>query len=366
MKINILLPYKEKFDENKASSVSLTVKNNLNYTEFLENINIYGQNVVTPFFKKNFIGIKCPFFSFKSKNTYLAEQMINNILKTNDKKQIIEVHNRPYLVDEINKRIKYFPISLFFHNDPKTMKGSKSISERTHLLNTCAAIFCVSKYIKRQFLDGITAHHDKIHVLYNGVNGALEKFPKKQKEVLYIGRLVEEKGVDIYVDVVKSIVSQFPEWTFGLLGSYRLGDNKNSNPYAEKVIKKFNDIGDQANFYGFKNEKFVKEKMKNASIIVIPSLWEEPFGLVAAEAMSNAMAIVASKVGGIPEIIQDNGILIHKINHSKLKYSLVELIKDKAKRKSLQIKAWKNFRLTSEKSSQNLDCFRKIILKNYF
>ena len=52
--------------------------------------------------------------------------------------------------------------------------------------------------------------------------------------------------------------------------------------------------------------------MKSASIIVIPSLWQEPFGLVAAEAMSNGICIIASKVGGIPEIIKKNGILIRK------------------------------------------------------
>ena len=59
----------------------------------------------------------------------------------------------------------------------------------------------------------------------------------------------------------------------------------------------------------------LKKKMKSASIIIIPSIWEEPFGLVAAEAMSNGACIIASKVGGIPEIIKNNGILIENINH---------------------------------------------------
>ena len=55
MKINILLPYKEKFDINQASSVSITVKNNLSYTKFLKNIRIYGQEVENPILKKNFV-----------------------------------------------------------------------------------------------------------------------------------------------------------------------------------------------------------------------------------------------------------------------------------------------------------------------
>ena len=55
--------------------------------------------------------------------------MLKFIKKDPDKKQLIEIHNRPYLVKEITKR-NGFPISLFFHNDPQEMKGSKSIKKK--------------------------------------------------------------------------------------------------------------------------------------------------------------------------------------------------------------------------------------------
>ena len=102
-------------------------------------------------------------------------------------------------------------------------------------------------------------------------------------------------------------------------------------------------IGPQAQFYGFKNQEFVEEKMKNASIVVIPSIWEEPFGLVAAEAMSNGMCIIASKVGGIPEIIKDNGILIDKINLKKLSSKIEFLIKNKKGKRKLSKKSVEKF-----------------------
>ena len=53
MKINILIPYKEKFDVNKASSVSITIRNNLFYSKFLTNIEIFGQQIDNPMFKDN-------------------------------------------------------------------------------------------------------------------------------------------------------------------------------------------------------------------------------------------------------------------------------------------------------------------------
>jgi len=170
MKINILLPQKEKFDLNKASSVSITVKNNLFYSRYFDDINVFGQDVENPIYKNNFIGIKHSFFSFKGKNSFLMKEMLKIILDCDDKKQLIEVHNRPYLINEITKKTKLFPIILFFHNDPKTMKGSKSIEERENILQKCAAVFCVSKFIKKKFLDGIKEDYKKVHVLYNGVD----------------------------------------------------------------------------------------------------------------------------------------------------------------------------------------------------
>ncbi len=365
MKINILLPYKERFDQNQASSVSITVRNNLLHSKYLNQIKIFGQNVENPLFKNNFVGLKYSILSFKSKNKFLAYEMSKMISNDTEKKQLIEIHNRPYLIDEISKYNK-LPISLFFHNDPQTMKGSKSVKDRKKIIEKCVAIFCVSEFIKKKFLEGINKYTKKIHVLYNGVEREVTNFPKKKKEVLFVGRLVPEKGVHLYVETVKSLVNKYPEWSFGLIGSFRLGANENRNLYSDKIVENFKNIGPQAQFYGFKDQVFVAEKMKNASIIVIPSIWEEPFGLVAAEAMSNGICIVASKVGGIPEIIQDNGILISDINYEKLLANIDNLIENDFMRHNYQRKAWDNFKFSSSISSARLDNFRKIIYSNWF
>ena len=364
MKINILLPFKEKFDENKASSVSITVRNNLLYSNYLNQIKVFGQNVESPFLKNNFVGLQYSILSFKSKNKFLAHEMMKIISKDLDKNQIIEIHNRPYLVEEITRRNK-FPISLFFHNDPQTMKGSKSIKERKYILEKCAAIFCVSKFIKKKFLEGINNNFQKVHVLYNGVERKLKRFPKKKKEVLFVGRLVSEKGIDLYVDVLENIANKFPDWQFDLIGSFRLGDDKNEGSFVGDIIKKFKNISNQTRFHGFKNQDFVQKKMKNASIIVIPSVWEEPYGLVAAEAMSNGIAIIASDVGGIPEIIKESGILINEINGFKLQNALERLMSNPDKIKILQKLSWNNFEHSSKNSSKKLDSYRERILSSY-
>ena len=365
MKINILLPYKEKFDKNKASSVSITVRNNLLHSNYLNQIKVFGQNVESPLFKDNFVGLKYSILSFKSKNKFLAHEMLKIISKNSDKNQLIEIHNRPYLVEAITRERKFI-VSLFFHNDPQTMKGSRSIKERENILDKCAAIFCVSEFIKKKFLEGINKNFQKVHVLYNGVERRLKRFPKKKKEVLFVGRLVPEKGVDLYVDVIENIANKFPDWQFDLIGSFRLGDDKNEGSFASKVFKKFKNISNQTRFHGFKNQDFVQEKMKSASIIVIPSIWEEPYGLVAAEAMSNGIAIITSDIGGIPEIVKESGILIESINRLKLQNELESLMSNHNKIKILQKLSWNNFEHSSKNSSEKLDNYRQRILSSYF
>ena len=364
MKINILLPYKEKFDENKASSVSITVKNNLLHSNYINEIKIFGQKVENPLFKNNFVGLEYSILSLKSRNRFLAHQMLKIITQDRDKEQLIEIHNRPYLVNQIAKE-KKFKISLFFHNNPQEMKGSRSIKERENILEKCDAVFCVSEFIKKKFLEGVNKNFQKAHVLYNGVERKLKRFPRKKKEVLFVGRLVPEKGVDLYVDTIKKIANKFPGWKFNLIGSFRLGDDKKKGSFASKVITKFKNIGNQTEFHGFKNQDFVQDKMKSASIIIIPSIWQEPYGLVVAEAMSNGIAIIASDVGGIPEIIKENGILIREINSFKLQQELERLMSNSDKVKILQNLSWNNFEHTSESSSKKLDKCREKILSNY-
>ena len=75
MKINILLPHKEKFDIYKSSAVSNTVSNNLFESNYKKNISIFGQKVDNPIAKNNFIGLEHSSFSIISRNKNLANNM---------------------------------------------------------------------------------------------------------------------------------------------------------------------------------------------------------------------------------------------------------------------------------------------------
>ena len=90
------------------------------------------------------------------------------------------------------------------------------------------------------------------------------------------------------------------------------------------------------------------------------------FWISSCRGKSNGACIIASKVGGIPEIIKDNGILIDNITLKKLSSKIDFFIKNNEIRENYQRKAWENFELSSKKSSQKLDHFREFISSNYF
>ena len=358
MHINILLPHKEKFSINSASSVSITVMNNFNHSKYKKLIRIFGQNVSKPLINENFIGIKNPTIFFKSKNKNLADKMCRIINKTQTGKKIIEIHNRPYLVNKIFKKTQNKVITLFFHNDPLSMRGSKSIIERNKLLQRVDKVICVSNFIKNKFLRDINDNHDKVTVLYNGIERQSAKFPKKKKQIIYVGRIVKEKGVHLYTKAVKEIAHKFKEWKFLIIGSYKLGD-KETSIFSKQIIQEFNNIGLNTKVLGFLSNQNVKQIMSESSLIVIPSLWDEPFGLVAAEAMSCGVGIISSNSGGLPEIIKESGILIENINEKKIVSELEKVLSSNEKLKKLQKLSWNNFELFSSKTSKELDIIRK-------
>lgn len=364
MQISIILPYKEKFDKFKSSAVSNTIINNLKHSKFKKHISIYGQDVENPMSPDNFIGVKPPLLPFISKNMYIAKIMCKKILRDKNTINIIEIHNRPYLIDYIYKIIRSGCISIFFHNNPLEMRGSKSIEERKNILDKVSFVFCVSEFVKSKFLSGISCHKNKVVVLYNGVERKLKYLPKKYKEIIFVGRLVHEKGVQLYVKAIKKLYNKFPDYKFFLIGSSHLGDDERQSNFAKKMIKEYQDIGKRAVYCGFTSNSKVQKFMKRASLITVPSVWDEPFGLVVAEAMSNGIAIITSNVGGIPEVIGKNGVVINNISETKLLKNMFEVLSNNIKMRRLQKLSWNNFSHSNVNSSKKLDIYRNKILNS--
>ena len=363
MKIDIILPFKEIFSSDKASAVSLTVKNSAEFSRYKKSITVFGQYIENPFVDLNFIGLKTNRFLHLGNNRSLLINYLKvNINKTTEKK-IIEMHNRPYLFNlAINKNIKH-PITLHFHNDPRTMKGSKTIAQRIYIAKNASAVYFVSKYIMNCFLEGIDNAYNNLHVLPNGIQRTLLKRPIKKKLVLFIGRLVKEKGCHLFVDALAEIIKDFPDWKFKIIGTPKAGQNKLNELYVKETVKKFLNLGPNTEYLGFVSNTEVKKVLEQTSLLIVPSIWQEPFALTALEGMCNGAAVIASKVGGMSEMLIDSGYLINSINKDKLKKAINLLLSDSQLLNKYQNKSWNNYRYNQTDIVSLQDKYRDNILK---
>ena len=178
-KIAILLPYKEKYNVNKAGAASIWVKDYLLTSKLKKMTTVYGNllNKDKPL-TKNFFNIDLT-HKIVRKNISYTEKLFQEYNKK--KFEIIEIHNRPEsLYYLLNKNVKS-KIIFIFHNNPKEMRGSRTVKERIFLAEKTDQIYFVSKWVKDKFFEGLPYNHrNNCEILYPAIK-PLTKFPLKKK-----------------------------------------------------------------------------------------------------------------------------------------------------------------------------------------
>jgi glycosyltransferase involved in cell wall biosynthesis len=147
----------------------------------------------------------------------------------------------------------------------------------------------------------------------------------------YVGWLIPIKGVTYLVNAMAEVVQRHPNSLLVLVGK---GDEKGEEEV--KLSKQVENLGivDNVRFLGWRPD--VNEIMGCFDIFVLPSL-NEGMGRVLVEAMATGLPIVASRVGGIPDLVKhgENGLLIPPADAGALERAISDLSSDKAKRKSM-------------------------------
>ena len=110
-----------------------------------------------------------------------------------------------------------------------------------------------------------------------------------------------------------------------------------------------------------KNNSFILNKLKEVSISVVPSKWDEPFGRSSLEAASRGSALIISNSGGLKETTKD-ALVIENITEGILYKKIKFLIDNKNYRKKLQKRAYKNFIYTNKYSSNMIDTLRSLLI----
>ena len=227
----------------------------------------------------------------------------------------ILVENDMIMCKHICKVFKHKNIKIIYHMhngydaDSKTPKLVKEISKRVD------KVLAISNYIKNEVLQ--VAPTAKIDVLYNAIdlNGfrmqaaSRETYRKKflmtekDRVFIYSGRITEEKGVrellEAFIRLKKEEAGQCAKLL--IVGKSWFASDDVPDYVKELQILAHN--CDDITFTGYVLPPEMPSILAAADIAVIPSKWEEPFGLVVLEAMAAGLKIVTTNSGAIPEIV---------------------------------------------------------------
>ncbi|MDC2867611.1 MULTISPECIES: glycosyltransferase [unclassified Bacillus (in: firmicutes)] len=186
------------------------------------------------------------------------------------------------------------------------------------------AIICISQFMKQQLCQkGVP--ENKIHVIYNGVADPYTDVPLSQpgpKKIAVIGRLSREKGQPFLLTSLQKLKALHPSlrWHCDIIGEGPL--KKELSTMIQELS-----LGEHVSLKGFQDD-IIKEYTEH-DIIVIPSE-NEGLSYVAIEAIAMKKPVIATNVGGLPEVIVHNqsGLLIPFGSEETLAASLAQLLQD--------------------------------------
>lgn len=180
----------------------------------------------------------------------------------------------------------------------------------------------------------------RVEVVPNGVD--LETFqpaadwPVDDGYVLFVGRLVAQKGVTFLLEAMSVVLQRCPDTRLVIVGDGELD-------LFLKRIARYLGIPHRVTFLDWTTGPDLVALYQRARFVVVPSYYE-PFGIVALEAMACGRPVIASRTGGLAEIVNDgvNGFLVEVGNHLQLAQRMVHLIQDHDLRQAMgQAARWR-------------------------
>jgi len=194
-------------------------------------------------------------------------------------------------------------------------------------------VICCSQYMSEQVRWAYGLTQDRVKVIPNGVDSSVyeqeferTEFRKRfaspeEKIVLFVGRLVYEKGAQILVGAMPKILSRVNA-KFVVVGE---GGMKDSLMQQVKNMR----LAHRIAFTGFLDEESLRKLYQIADVCVVPSLYE-PFGITALEAMAAKTPLVASNSGGLSEIVEHDitGTKVHAGSADSVAWGVTKVLLD--------------------------------------
>jgi glycosyltransferase involved in cell wall biosynthesis len=252
---------------------------------------------------------------------------------------VAHIHNRPqwaHLLRSLGYRGR---IILHLQNDHLGHWSTPMLNDLAHALD--GLVVC-SSYLRAQSAGKSESLALKTEIVHNGVDTELF-FPlaelREPKTIFFVGSFIPNKGILQLVEAYVHVLRIHPDAKLIIGGSTSFGKHEETE-YVQKVRRLADSIqqqyGGSIAFPGYvHHDRDLPGFFQRATLFTSPSIFQEPFGLVNAEAMACATPVVGSSRGGIPEVLADTGRLIDPENTAQYSEALTTLLSDPEERARL-------------------------------
>lgn len=242
---------------------------------------------------------------------------------------LVQVENRPGLVPAVRRAVPRAEVWLSLHSLTFTSPRHISQEKLGRALKAADRIVLNSQFLRRELARRFPRYRGKMLVNRLGADPA--RFSSRWEEgageareafktgqglagkplVLYVGRLIPIKGVHLLLAAWRKVIRNHPDAVLVVAGSAFYGSNR-LTPYVRRLHRMGNRMPKHVRFLSYVPHSRLADWFRAADVAVVPSVGKEAFGLVNVEAMACGVPVVASRIGGIREIVDDgeNGYLI--------------------------------------------------------
>jgi len=276
---------------------------------------------------------------------YTIEYYLLKVLKHIQKNNydIIIMENRPGFALKLPQNIKA-KVVYHLHNDFLNNEIPQALS----IYKIANRIITVSNYITSR-VNTINPLDQKCKTVHNGIN--LDVFSstntKLRREslgitpddfvLIFSGRLIPEKGILPLIETMRLLKEQ-TNIKLLVLGNTSLGNSIEQSSFLQQVQKSAENL-DNIIFTGYVNYTRIGDYLQISDVAVLPSLWDEPFGLTCVEAMAAGLPIITTRRGGIPEVVDEEcAILLDTTNElaHQLAVTILQLCQNPEKCKAMK------------------------------
>lgn len=232
-------------------------------------------------------------------------------------------HNAVPLLRHVQE--PHLPV-LYAHND---LLGNYSRHEAAHALASAHRIIAVSNFTAGRLCDRLpTAVQERVKVVHNGVDVEQFAVPRtlrpERLRVGFIGRVIPDKGAHILLQAVSRLGRD--DLSVTVVGSAGFSAVEPLTKYEQELRRLAGKAHGLVEFLPFQPRDIVPRLLASFDVVVVPSVWPEPFSLIVLEAMAAGAVVVASDTGGIPEAAGGAAILTGPGNPSELAEALAGVL----------------------------------------